>query len=74
MVIGHAAYPGNYLVEFFPWMKYLPSPIAGWKLKMERQSVEFFAFFNGLFHDVEMQIVRVVSPSVDDDLFLGILG
>jgi hypothetical protein len=55
-------------------MKYLPSPIARWKLKMERQSVEFFAFFNGLFHDVEMQIVSVVSPSVDDDFFPGTLG
>jgi hypothetical protein len=74
MVIGHAAYPGNYLVEYFPWMKYLPSAIAGWKRKMERQSVEFSAFFNGLFRDVERQIVRVVSllfHSVDDDLFLA---
>jgi len=74
MAIGHAAYPGNYLVEFFPWMKYLPSPIASWKLRLERQSVEFFSFFNGLFHGVEMEIVNFVSPSVNEDLFLGILG
>ena len=61
MVVGHAAYPGNYLVEFFPWMKYLPSAIASWKLKMEGQCVEFSSFFNGLFRDVERQIVWAVS-------------
>ena len=77
MAIGHAAYPGSYLVEFFPWMKYLPSAIAGWKLKMEKQSVEFSAFFGGLFRDVERQIVCVVSllfPSLDHNFFLGPLG
>jgi hypothetical protein len=61
MAVGHAAYPGSYLVEFFPWMKYLPSAIAGWKFKMEKQSVEFSAFFIGLFRDVEKHVVRVVS-------------
>ncbi len=69
--IGYATCHGNHLVEFFPWMKYLPSAIAGWKLKTEGIFVEFTAFFNELFRDVEKRIVWVVSlmfSSVDDDL------
>ena len=67
--IGYATYHGNHLVEFFPWMKYLPSAIAAWKLKTEGIFVEFTAFFEGLFRDVERRIVWVVSlmfSSVDD--------
>ncbi len=59
--LGHAAYPGNYLVEFFPWMKYLPSIISRWKIKTEGRFTEISAFFEGLFRDVERQIVWVVS-------------
>src|ERR1700733_14644570 len=58
--IGIATYHGNYLVEFFPWMKYLPSTIASWKLKTEGVFVEFTGFFNGLFQEVERQMVWIV--------------
>jgi hypothetical protein len=32
------ANPGNYLVEFFTWMKYIPSSVAKWKRLAEAQS------------------------------------
>jgi hypothetical protein len=58
--IGFATYHGNYLVEFFTWMKHLPSAIAPWKAKTEGVFVEFTGFFNGLLRDVEKRIVWVV--------------
>jgi hypothetical protein len=33
-----AAYPGAYFVEFFTWMKYLPSWMATWK----RDALEWY--------------------------------
>jgi len=53
----HYAVPGNYFVEFFPWMKYLPSSIAKWKKEAEEGYKEYSNMFLGLFHDVEKRIV-----------------
>ncbi|KAF8903851.1 cytochrome P450 [Mucidula mucida] len=51
--IAYAAFPGTYLVEFFPWMKYLPSSIAPWKRKAEAHSKRATKTFVDLFLSVD---------------------
>ena len=53
------ALPGNYLVEFFTWMKYIPSSIAKWKRVAEERQKKYSAMFVAMFCDVEDRIVRV---------------
>ena len=48
---------GNYLVEFFTWMKYLPSSMARWKRLAEEQHKEYSDMFIGMFREVEDRIV-----------------
>ena len=55
--ISHYAVPGNYLVEYFTWMKYIPSSIAKWKKEAEDGYEEYSGIFTGLFSDVEDRIV-----------------
>lgn len=55
------AVPGNYLVEFFTWMKHIPSPLAKWKREAEKGFEEYSEFFGGMFRKVENRIVS--SPS-----------
>ena len=62
------SHPGNYLVEFFPWMKHIPSSLAKWKRVAEEQSKEYSEMFVGMFRDVEDRIVPcsirfVIPPS-----------
>jgi len=52
------ALPGNYLVEFFTWMKYIPSSIAKWKRLAEERQKKYSAMFESMFRDVEDRIVR----------------
>ena len=54
--------PGNYLVEFFTWMKYIPSSIAKWKRMAEERHQKYSAMFEAMFRDVEDRIVRVRFP------------
>ncbi|KAH9478540.1 Cytochrome P450 monooxygenase [Psilocybe cubensis] len=51
-----AAFPGNYLVEFFHWIKFLPSFIVPWKKRMADGYVEFSAFFEKLWNDTAKQV------------------
>ena len=51
------ASPGHYLVEVFPWMKYIPSSIAGWKMKAEKEFIEYSNVFGEMFNQVEDRIV-----------------
>ena len=51
--------PGNYLVEFFTWMKYIPSSIAKWKRVAEERNKKFSTMFEAMFCDVEDRIVRL---------------
>jgi len=51
---------GNYLVEFFPWMKYIPSSVASWKKLAEERHKEFSDMFVGLFREVENRIVMTL--------------
>ena len=49
--------PGNYLVEFFTWMKYIPSSIAKWKRIAEERHNKYSAMFEAMFRDVEDRVV-----------------
>jgi len=48
---------GNYLVEFFTWMKYIPSSVASWKRLAEERYKEYSDMFVGMFCEVEDRIV-----------------
>ena len=52
---------GNYLVEFFTWMKYIPSSLASWKRLAEERNKEYFGIFEGLFREVEHRIVMTFT-------------
>ena len=54
---------GNYLVEFFTWMKYIPSSVANWKRLAEDRYKEYSDMFVGLFRDVEDRIVMTFIRS-----------
>ena len=49
--------PGGYLVEFFTWMKYIPSSLAKWKRVAEEKHKEYTDMSVGMFRDVENRIV-----------------
>lgn len=61
-LIIEAAYPGNYLVEFFGLMKFLPSIFAPWKRRAEKGFIEFSSFFELLYRDIKKQLVCAVYP------------
>jgi hypothetical protein len=52
-----AAYPGAYLVEYFTWMRYLPSWMAKWKRDVLEQYRIDDAMFQGLFNEVSNRVV-----------------
>jgi len=55
------ASPGNYLVELFPWMLYIPSSLASWK----REVLEKYHYFSGVFEGMlrtNVQDRMVSSP------------
>jgi len=55
---------GNYLVEFFPWMKYIPSSVANWKRIAEQRYKEYSDMFVGMFREVEDRIVMTSFVSL----------
>ena len=48
---------GNYLVEFFTWMKHIPSSVASWKRLAEERYEEYSDMFVGWYREVEDRIV-----------------
>ncbi|KAI0031068.1 cytochrome P450 [Vararia minispora EC-137] len=56
--LTNAAMPGAYMVEFFPFMKYIPASLAKWK----RDALEWYrrdtAVLSRLFGDVRRRMVR----------------
>jgi len=52
------ASPGHYLVEIFPCMKYIPSSMAPWKRKAEKEFADYSNVFRRMFSQVEDRIVR----------------
>ncbi|EMD35209.1 hypothetical protein CERSUDRAFT_116679 [Gelatoporia subvermispora B] len=55
--IVKAAYPGAHLVEFFTWMRYLPSSIAKWKREAEEWFRRDSVMFEGLYNDVKKRVI-----------------
>ncbi|KAJ6484798.1 cytochrome P450 [Mycena sanguinolenta] len=56
--IERAAYPGTYLVEYFTWMRYLPSWVAKWKRDVLEQYKIDDAMFRGLFNEVRNRVAQ----------------
>ena len=56
-LIADYATTSNHLVEFFTWMKYVPSSISKWKREAEDGYKEYSEMFEKMFHDVENRIV-----------------
>ena len=54
------ANPGNYLVEFFPWMLHIPSSLAKWKREAKEGFKYYSEFFLKMFHDVENRIASSI--------------
>lgn len=49
---AYAATPGNFLVEFFPWMLYIPARFAKWKREGLQQATEHHEMFQRLLNRV----------------------
>jgi len=55
--LARAAYPGAYLVEFFTWMRYLPSWMAKWKYEAVTGYRKYSTIFSKLYGDVCQRVV-----------------
>ncbi|KAF8492384.1 cytochrome P450, partial [Russula emetica] len=54
--LAQAAFPGAHLVEFFPWMLYIPSRFAKWKRDAENWYKQDSAMFENLFNSVHANL------------------
>ncbi|KAJ7321576.1 cytochrome P450 [Mycena albidolilacea] len=63
--IVRAAFPGSHYVEFFPWMKYLPSSIAKWK----RNAEEWYRKDSKVFEDLYSEAKHRVKTGEDRPSF-----
>ncbi|KAI0031850.1 cytochrome P450 [Vararia minispora EC-137] len=59
--LTRAAYPGAHWVDIFPWMRNIPSSLAGWKRQAEEWNVQDSAMFQHLFLGVKESIVSFPS-------------
>ncbi|KAG8707745.1 hypothetical protein FRC08_000315 [Ceratobasidium sp. 394] len=65
--LGEVTRPGNFDVNFIPWMKYIPSwfPGASWKRKAHKWRAEKDRMINDPFEWTKSQITEgVASPSI----------
>lgn len=58
--IVRSAFPGAHFVEYFTWMKYLPSSIAKWKRDAEEWYRKDSRLFEGLFREAKDRVVSVI--------------
>ncbi|KAI9567149.1 cytochrome P450 [Boletus coccyginus] len=56
--LTRAALPGAHLVEFFPWMMYIPKSLAPWRQKAEASYIADSAMFERLFRRVQDRTKR----------------
>ncbi|KAH0835783.1 cytochrome P450 [Lanmaoa asiatica] len=56
--LTRAALPGAHLVEFFPWMMYLPKILAPWRQKAEASYITDSAMFEGHFRGVQERMKK----------------
>lgn len=52
-----AGYIDSHLVEFFPWIQYLPSWLMSWKQEAEYCSVQYSQLFQELYGTVKTRVV-----------------
>ncbi|KAH9965224.1 cytochrome P450 [Russula dissimulans] len=63
--LTRAALPGAHLVEFFPWMMYIPSRFAKWKRDAEYWYERDSAMFESLFNRVNEKLLKGIDrPSI----------
>ena len=55
--LARAVYPGAHLVEFFTWMRYLPSWMAKWKYEAVTGHRKYSILFSKLYDDVRQRVV-----------------
>jgi hypothetical protein len=55
-----AAYPGEHLVEFFPWMQKLPEFLAPWKPWANEWHRKDSELFQGYYNQVKERVVCVL--------------
>ncbi|KAJ3558638.1 hypothetical protein NM688_g801 [Phlebia brevispora] len=67
--ITHAALPGNYLVDIFPWMQCFPLWVAKWKRDGQRWFKEDTVYFKGLLEGVEAKL----ESNCGEPCFAGLL-
>ncbi|KAI9450250.1 cytochrome P450 [Russula earlei] len=56
--VAHAAVPGSYLVDVFPWMIRIPERFAKWKREGSRHFHKDCAMFSGLLDRVRVDLVN----------------
>ncbi|KAK0226846.1 cytochrome P450 [Armillaria nabsnona] len=56
--LTRAALPGAHFVEFFPWMRYIPSKYAKWKREAEESYAKDSVMFEGLFNSVKDRVAK----------------
>lgn len=54
--VVRSGFPGAHFVEFFPWMKSLPSWMAKWKRDAQYHFKNDGDYYTGLFQDVQKRI------------------
>jgi len=59
-ILINAVSPG--LIEYFPWVQYLPAAIIPWKKNAQKGFIELSTFFLDLFREVERRMVCTVPP------------
>ncbi|KAH9015708.1 cytochrome P450 [Lactarius hengduanensis] len=70
--IEYAATPGNFLVESFPWMMYIPERFAKWKREGLQQAAEHQEMFLRLLNRVRGDLASGgTRPSISASLILS---
>ncbi|KAI9442995.1 cytochrome P450 [Lactarius indigo] len=68
---AHAATPGSFFVEFFPWMMYIPERFAKWKREGLQQAAEHQEMFLRLLNRVRGDLASGgTRPSISASLIL----
>ena len=57
--ILRAAYIDGHMVEYFPWLQYLPLWFARWKKEVGRWSYEHSNMFQSFYESVQQRAVRL---------------
>ncbi|KAI0273355.1 cytochrome P450 [Gloeopeniophorella convolvens] len=60
--------PGAHWVEFFPWLKHVPSRFAKWKRTAEQYHQEANTMFHELFSKVQNDVNEIDRPSMSATL------